>query len=105
MDAYSSCPGPITTDRTTVQSHKQAEGKTMASKVLVVGGNKETEAGTIESVLTVTGTSQDVHSCLATDCMVVMHADYEDVSIERGLWWIPEHQMLMLAVLHCSQTP
>lgn len=39
-----------------------------------------------ESVLMVTGTSQDMRSCHATDCMVVMHSEYEDVSIERGLW-------------------
>lgn len=45
-----------------------------------------------------------MHSCLATD-LVAVHAEYEDVSIEPGLWWRPECQVLMLAVLHCSQTP
>lgn len=49
-------------------------------------GNKETEAGAVESFLRVAETSQNVHSCLATDCMVVMHAEYKDISIECGLW-------------------
>lgn len=85
MDAYSSCPHPITTDRTTVQSHKQAE----RLPPLGFGGGwrqGNCETGAVEGVLMVTGTSQDVHSCFATDCMVVMHADYEDISIECGLW-------------------
>ena len=46
-----------------------------------------------------------MNSCLATDCAVLMHAEYGDVSIERGLWWRPKRQMLTLAVLRCSQTP
>lgn len=46
-----------------------------------------------------------MNSCLATDCAVLMHAEYEDVSIERGLWWRPKRQMLTLAVLRFSQTP
>lgn len=37
--------------------------------------------------------------------MVVMHAEYKDISIECGLWWRPECQTLMLVVLQGSQTP
>lgn len=53
----------------------------MSSKVLVVGNDKET----VEQ-RPLTETSQDVHSCLATDCMVAMHAEYDDGAIDRGLW-------------------
>lgn len=30
--------------------------------------------------------SQGAHSCLATECAVVMHAECEEISVECGRW-------------------
>lgn len=60
----------------------------MSVKVLAVGvdnGGGGSGPGAIERALRVTWTGQDVHSCLATVCMVVVHAEDEAVSIGRGL--------------------